>query len=49
MQEAPTSDMIFDVETLVVLPSGVMRLPAGNVIVTGMPAGIGKARNRNSG
>ncbi|WP_423396173.1 fumarylacetoacetate hydrolase family protein [Burkholderia sp. LMG 21824] len=49
MHEASMSDMIFDVETRVVLPSDVMRLPAGNVIVTGMPAGIGKARNRNSG
>ncbi len=49
MHEASTSDMIFDVETLVVLPSDVMRLLAGNVIVTGTPAGIGRARNRSFG
>lgn len=44
VQEASTSDMIFDVETLVVLLSDVMTLQAGDVIVTGTPAGIGMAR-----
>lgn len=44
VQEASTSDMIFDVETLVALVSDVMTLQAGDVIVTGTPAGIGMAR-----
>ncbi len=44
VQEASTSDMIFDVETLIVLLSEVMTLQAGDVIVTGTPAGVGMAR-----
>ncbi|MGU7772611.1 fumarylacetoacetate hydrolase family protein [Burkholderia sp. MR1-5-21] len=45
VQHASTSDMIFDVETLVTLLSEVMTLQAGDVIVTGTPAGIGMARD----
>ncbi|ACA93574.1 MULTISPECIES: fumarylacetoacetate hydrolase family protein [Burkholderia cepacia complex] len=44
VQEASTSDMIFDIETLVVMLSEVMTLQAGDLIVTGTPAGIGMAR-----
>jgi 2-keto-4-pentenoate hydratase/2-oxohepta-3-ene-1,7-dioic acid hydratase in catechol pathway len=44
MQEANTNDMIFDVATLVATISEVMTLEAGDVIVTGTPAGIGWAR-----
>jgi 2-keto-4-pentenoate hydratase/2-oxohepta-3-ene-1,7-dioic acid hydratase in catechol pathway len=44
VQEASTSGMIFDIETLVVMLSEVMTLQAGDLIVTGTPAGIGMAR-----
>ncbi|RQT08297.1 fumarylacetoacetate hydrolase family protein [Burkholderia contaminans] len=45
VQDASTSDMIFDVATLVALLSDVMTLQPGDVIVTGTPAGIGMARD----
>ena len=44
VQSASTSDMIFDVETLISTVSEVMSLQAGDVIVTGTPSGIGWAR-----
>ena len=40
-QKASTSDMLFDVETLVSLASEVMTLRPGDLIVTGTPAGVG--------
>ena len=44
VQDANTEDMIFDVETLVVLLSEAMTLEPGDVIVSGTPAGVGMAR-----
>ena len=44
MQDGNTSDMIFDVATLVSLMSEVMTLEPGDVIATGTPAGVGYAR-----
>ncbi|PLC49099.1 fumarylacetoacetate hydrolase [Pollutimonas subterranea] len=44
VQSANTQDMVFDVESLIVTISEVMRLEAGDVIVAGTPAGIGHAR-----
>jgi 2-keto-4-pentenoate hydratase/2-oxohepta-3-ene-1,7-dioic acid hydratase in catechol pathway len=40
-QDAPTSDMIFDVPTLIAYVSGVMTLEPGDLIVTGTPEGVG--------
>ncbi len=40
-QDAPTSDMIFDVPTLLAYISRVMTLEAGDLIVTGTPEGVG--------
>jgi len=45
MQEANTSDMIFDVATLIEFLSGSTTLLPGAVILTGTPAGVGLARN----
>ena len=45
VQSANTRDMVFDVESLIVIISEVMTLQAGDVIVAGTPAGIGHARN----
>lgn len=44
MQDGNTSDMIFDVATLIELLSDVMTLEPGDVIATGTPAGVGYAR-----
>ncbi|MDX2185974.1 MAG: fumarylacetoacetate hydrolase family protein [Opitutaceae bacterium] len=44
LQEGSTSDMIFDVATLVSFLSGSTTLPAGTVILTGTPHGVGMAR-----
>lgn len=44
MQEATTSDMLFDVATLVSTLSEAMTLAPGDVIVTGTPAGVGFAQ-----
>lgn len=44
VQDANTSQMVFDVATLVTLISDVMTLRPGDLIVTGTPAGIGMAR-----
>lgn len=40
-QDASTSDLIFDVPTLVSFISGVMTLEPGDVISTGTPSGVG--------
>ncbi|HEY4186354.1 MAG TPA: fumarylacetoacetate hydrolase family protein [Polyangia bacterium] len=44
VQESTTADMIFDVPTLIAFLSGSTTLPAGTVILTGTPAGVGMAR-----
>lgn len=44
MQHSNTEDMIFDVPTLIEFLSGSTRLPAGTVILTGTPSGVGFAR-----
>ena len=44
VQSASTSDMIFDVATLVSLLSVAHTLLPGDIIVTGTPAGVGLAR-----
>lgn len=44
VQDASTSDMIFDVATLVVLLSEAITLAPGDLIVSGTPAGVGMAR-----
>ena len=45
LQEANTSDMIFDVETLISLLSDACELQPGDIIVTGTPSGVGVARD----
>jgi len=40
-QRGKTSDMIFDVPTLVSYISGIMTLNPGDVIITGTPPGAG--------
>lgn len=44
MQDSNTSDMIFDVPTLIESLSSTMTLLAGTVILTGTPPGVGFAR-----
>jgi 2-keto-4-pentenoate hydratase/2-oxohepta-3-ene-1,7-dioic acid hydratase in catechol pathway len=44
MQDAPTSEMIFDVATLISDLSRGMTLLPGTVILTGTPGGVGMAR-----
>jgi 2-keto-4-pentenoate hydratase/2-oxohepta-3-ene-1,7-dioic acid hydratase in catechol pathway len=44
MQNKSTSDMIFDVPTLIESLSSTMTLRAGSVILTGTPEGVGFAR-----
>ena len=44
LQDANTSDMIFDVATLVSVCSEAMELQPGDIIITGTPAGVGLAR-----
>lgn len=44
LQDANTSDMIFDVATLVHTCSEVMTLRPGDMIITGTPGGVGMAR-----
>jgi len=44
MQDSNTSDMIFDVSTLVATLSEAMTLEPGDIIATGTPAGVGYAR-----
>lgn len=45
VQSGNTSDMIFDVATLISIISEAITLEAGDVIVSGTPAGIGWARD----
>jgi acylpyruvate hydrolase len=45
VQSASTDDMVFDVETLIVMLSEAITLEAGDVIVSGTPSGVGWARN----
>jgi len=45
LQEADTSDMIFDVATLVSFCSEPFALQPGDIIIAGTPAGVGFARN----
>jgi 2-keto-4-pentenoate hydratase/2-oxohepta-3-ene-1,7-dioic acid hydratase in catechol pathway len=40
-QDAPVSDMVFDIPTLIAFISNVMTLEAGDLISTGTPAGVG--------
>ncbi len=40
-QDAPTSDMLFDVATLLAYASRVMTLEPGDLLVTGTPEGVG--------
>jgi 2-keto-4-pentenoate hydratase/2-oxohepta-3-ene-1,7-dioic acid hydratase in catechol pathway len=44
MQDWNTNDMIFDVPTLIEFLSGSTTLPAGTVILTGTPHGVGMVR-----
>ena len=44
MQDSSTADMIFDVAALIVFLSADKTLPAGTVILTGTPEGVGFAR-----
>jgi acylpyruvate hydrolase len=44
VQSATTSDMLFDVETLIATISEAITLEPNDVIVTGTPAGVGFAR-----
>lgn len=44
VQSASTADMCFDVAALISIVSEVMTLEAGDVIMTGTPAGVGFAR-----
>ena len=45
MQESNTSDLIFDVPTLIAYISQIMTLDPGDLIVTGTPGGVGVARD----
>lgn len=44
VQDWNTNDMIFDVPTIIEFLSGSTTLPAGTVILTGTPQGVGMAR-----
>lgn len=44
MQDWTTSDMVFDIPTLIEFLSGSRTLPAGTLILTGTPHGVGFAR-----
>ena len=45
LQDANTSDLIFDVPTLVSYASGAFTLEPGDVILTGTPSGVGVFRD----
>lgn len=45
MQDSNTSDMIFDVPAVIEFMSADKTLPAGTLILTGTPEGVGFARN----
>ena len=44
MQSSNTSDMIFDIPTLIEFLSGSTTLEPGTVLITGTPSGVGGAR-----
>ena len=44
VQSASTSDMVFDVATLIAIISEAITLRSGDVIVTGTPSGVGQSR-----
>jgi 2-keto-4-pentenoate hydratase/2-oxohepta-3-ene-1,7-dioic acid hydratase in catechol pathway len=44
MQQSSTSDLIFNIRQLICFLSGDTTLPAGTVILTGTPSGVGTAR-----
>ena len=44
VQEASTDDMVFDIATLIATISEAITLKAGDIIVTGTPAGVGLGR-----
>jgi 2-keto-4-pentenoate hydratase/2-oxohepta-3-ene-1,7-dioic acid hydratase in catechol pathway len=44
VQDGSTSDLIFDVATLVSMLSEAFTLQSGDIIVTGTPSGVGFAR-----
>ena len=44
LQDTPTSDLIFDVPTIIEFLSGSTTLLPGTVILTGTPSGVGMAR-----
>ncbi|MFT3787120.1 MAG: fumarylacetoacetate hydrolase family protein [Tepidisphaeraceae bacterium] len=44
LQDSNTSDMIFDVPTIIASLSSTMTLRAGTIIFTGTPSGVGTAR-----
>lgn len=44
LQDSRTADMIFDVPALIEFLSGDTTLPAGTVILTGTPEGVGMGR-----
>ncbi len=45
MQQASTSDMVFDVESTIAYISIAMALEPGDLIAMGTPSGVGQARN----
>jgi acylpyruvate hydrolase len=45
VQNGAIADMVFDVETLIVLLSDAFTLSAGDIIVTGTPGGIGMSHH----
>lgn len=45
LQDGSTSDMIFDVPTLIENLSNTMTLRSGSILLTGTPSGVGVARN----
>ena len=47
-QDAPTSDMIFDIPTLVAYASNAFTLEPGDVILTGTPEGVGPLSDGDS-
>jgi 2-keto-4-pentenoate hydratase/2-oxohepta-3-ene-1,7-dioic acid hydratase in catechol pathway len=46
-QDGPTSDMIFDIPTIIAVASRVMTLEPGDLIATGTPAGVGPIQPGN--
>jgi len=45
LQDSHTSQLVFDVPTLVAELSAVMTLEPGDIVATGTPAGVGTSRN----